>query len=864
MRLLRLAGVIGVAHAVPVQPIPKLLLAEEATQAVMLDVTSGNADLQLQQHLQLQQQLEMRELGITPSWALASNAVPLGSNSVRSEHDKELAASRETEARKEGEAGCVACDDVEDAPVKVVSGNGEMDDYDEAQAKADAEKDANEESKKKARDTMKDENVEPMARKPGTCVAHMKQGHEDDWKPADVVPPGAEESNKEPWTAGEPGHWGNDGQWVPDEKRKKPKRATDPDDDESTGTGGVPAENEWHEDYDEEPTAKRQPWERGPGHWNDDGKWVPDKEKKRHDEESGASAAPATPAALDPAGCIKCGENNNCCNRGGSWVDTCPKRHSWEAGRDACLALQSNRAGECTTCGSDNNCCGTGGSWENDCPSWKKGNVKCKELLAAAGVGDNGGHSATFVHESALDGSNFEVGTTLQHEGRVMTVLREKDLDGDLLLAAGTNATDVWSKAHTAHPWNEWCDKHCIPERWGGLGPTACIDGTDTGAVGCVCKEFHGEPITAAEYDERVAEVTGAIAAADAAERVADDPNSCRGRTPDTDDSWCVEACKANCPDVCVCDETVSELGGKGAKDDKQAIQPSPEPADDAPIARPGAGANDPSSCKSRAVQTPDSWCVTTCQVGNCSEWCACDGEQPDLPEPLDEDAISEGQTGEQAKPDCEWETEVFNGLKCVRIKNLPQSQEEGAQEGEMKEQSKHHSATYMCREYGLLCDKAAQEDPKYEGEAQRNDPSLANDPNCEVHMTLDPEKVDDEWCVTNCNAAPPNCPKELCTCAMHGTSDEMESLGGISGESLMPSPSPSPSSAHSPEHMCKTYGQRCDEVSEALAVVPSPEPRRASAEGGLELCPGHPHILRKSKTCAEKLQRERQRAASP
>ena len=43
-----------------------------------------------------------------------------------------------------------------------------------------------------------------------------------------------------------------------------------------------------------------------------------------------------------------------------------------------------------------------------------------------------------------------------------------------------------------------------------------------------------------------------------------------------------------------------------------------------------------------------------------------------------------------------------------------------------------------MCREYGLLCDKAAQEDPKYEGEAQRNDPSLANDPNCEVHMTLD------------------------------------------------------------------------------------------------------------------------------
>ena len=36
--------------------------------------------------------------------------------------------------------------------------------------------------------------------------------------------------------------------------------------------------------------------------------------------------------------------------------------------------------------------------------------------------------------------------------------------------------------------WNNWCDENCIPELWGALGGGSCTSGTETGAVGCLCK----------------------------------------------------------------------------------------------------------------------------------------------------------------------------------------------------------------------------------------------------------------------------------------------------------------------------------------------------------------------------------------
>ena len=36
--------------------------------------------------------------------------------------------------------------------------------------------------------------------------------------------------------------------------------------------------------------------------------------------------------------------------------------------------------------------------------------------------------------------------------------------------------------------WNNWCDENCVPELWGALGGGSCTSGTETGAVGCMCK----------------------------------------------------------------------------------------------------------------------------------------------------------------------------------------------------------------------------------------------------------------------------------------------------------------------------------------------------------------------------------------
>ena len=41
----------------------------------------------------------------------------------------------------------------------------------------------------------------------------------------------------------------------------------------------------------------------------------------------------------EAAACTACGDDNNCCNAGGSWYGLCPEQHSWEAGNAACLKL---------------------------------------------------------------------------------------------------------------------------------------------------------------------------------------------------------------------------------------------------------------------------------------------------------------------------------------------------------------------------------------------------------------------------------------------------------------------------------------------------------------------------------------------
>ena len=58
-------------------------------------------------------------------------------------------------------------------------------------------------------------------------------------------------------------------------------------------------------------------------------------------------------------------------------------------------------------------------------------------------------------------------------------------------LPTGTcRATNKGLEGHvdTQKVWNNWCDENCVPELWGALGGGSCSSGTETGAVGCLCK----------------------------------------------------------------------------------------------------------------------------------------------------------------------------------------------------------------------------------------------------------------------------------------------------------------------------------------------------------------------------------------
>ena len=63
-------------------------------------------------------------------------------------------------------------------------------------------------------------------------------------------------------------------------------------------------------------------------------------------------------------------------------------------------------------------------------------------------------------------------------------------------LPAGTcKATNPELKARgdakAQQHWDNWCDENCVSEKWGGIGAGACVDGSMTGTVGCVCNPKH-------------------------------------------------------------------------------------------------------------------------------------------------------------------------------------------------------------------------------------------------------------------------------------------------------------------------------------------------------------------------------------
>ena len=50
----------------------------------------------------------------------------------------------------------------------------------------------------------------------------------------------------------------------------------------------------------------------------------------------------------------------------------------------------------------------------------------------------------------------------------------------------GHNCTGIIDTAS-----GNWCDENCVSEKWGGIGAGACVDGSMTGTVGCVCNPKH-------------------------------------------------------------------------------------------------------------------------------------------------------------------------------------------------------------------------------------------------------------------------------------------------------------------------------------------------------------------------------------
>merc|ERR1740117_2798709 len=82
--------------------------------------------------------------------------------------------------------------------------------------------------------------------------------------------------------------------------------------------------------------------------------------------------------------------------------------------------------------------------------------------------------------------------------------------DTTLRLPAGTcksNNPSLRSDPTAERYWHNWCDVNCLPSRWGAVGEGGCRDGSETGVVGCVCKQ-NVVPVKAAAVERAMNEAS--------------------------------------------------------------------------------------------------------------------------------------------------------------------------------------------------------------------------------------------------------------------------------------------------------------------------------------------------------------------
>jgi hypothetical protein len=147
-------------------------------------------------------------------------------------------------------------------------------------------------------------------------------------------------------------------------------------------------------------------------------------------------------------------------------------------------------------------------------------------------------------------------------------------VDDRKMMPPGTcNATNEALQSNDAaqEQWDKWCDQNCIPEKYGGVGTTACKSGTGTGAIGCVCKQgvkaIAVATVDPADLDDPFS------AGAPSAGFVPEDASTCISTTLSATDNWCADSCgEGNCPnEVCICDAEAKKVTDKAEADEKEA-----------------------------------------------------------------------------------------------------------------------------------------------------------------------------------------------------------------------------------------------------------------------------------------------------
>ena len=146
-------------------------------------------------------------------------------------------------------------------------------------------------------------------------------------------------------------------------------------------------------------------------------------------------------------------------------------------------------------------------------------------------------------------------------------------VDNRKMMPPGTcNATNSALEANEAAQaeWSKWCDHNCIPEKYGGVGTSACKTGTGTGAIGCVCNQgVQAVPIIQVDPED----LGNPAAGAPSAGLVPEDASTCISTTLSATDSWCADSCaEGNCPlETCICDAEAKAVQDKAAAKEKEA-----------------------------------------------------------------------------------------------------------------------------------------------------------------------------------------------------------------------------------------------------------------------------------------------------